>query len=295
MRRLLLAAGIATLLVVAPVARAEKVKIQAPDGTTLVAHWMPRPEGGVAPAVVALHGCGGLYDRTGIAFDPRYPEYAARFHAAGYHVLLPDSFGSRGSGSICAIPASQRTITVEMRRGDAIAAVEWLATNPQVDARGIVMLGWSHGASTLLSAINAARPAQARPLAAAIAFYPGCAGLRNGGLSGEPVRLEVPLLMLLGEKDDWTPPGPCLALADRVRAAQPHADLEVHLYSDSYHGFDSTQPVRFRPNIPNGASKQGVHQGGNPAARAAALVEIDTFLAARMAKSAAGPAPSAAR
>ncbi|MGB3429724.1 MAG: dienelactone hydrolase family protein [Burkholderiaceae bacterium] len=270
--------AVATLLALAmPAARAERIQLIAPDGIALKAYWMPLPEGGVGPAVVALHGCGGLFERTGTAFDPRYPDYVARLHRAGYHVLLPDSFGSRGKGSICADPNGKQGVTVETRRGDAIAAVNWLSKHPDVIPRRIVLLGWSNGATTALSALNGAGPSYARNVAAAIVFYPGCASLLK-----QPFRLHAPVLMLLGEKDDWTPPGRCTELADRVRKAQPDVDLDVHLYSDSHHGFDSTQPVRLRADIPNGINRNGVHSGGNPAARAAALAEIDAFLASRL-------------
>jgi dienelactone hydrolase len=264
------------LALAAPTASAERVRISSPDGTALVGHWMPRPGGAYGPAVVALHGCGGLFDRAGTTFDPRYLDYVARLHQAGFHVLLPDSFGSRGSGSICTVPNDKRSITVETRRGDALAAVDWLASRPEVDPRRIVMLGWSNGATTALSAMNAARPAHARNVAAAIVLYPGCSSFLKA-----PFRLERPTLMLLGEQDDWTPPEPCSRLADRARQAQPGLEIDVHLYSDSRHGFDSTQPVRFRPNVPNGVSREGVHSGGNPATRVAALREIEAFLAAR--------------
>jgi dienelactone hydrolase len=285
MRQRLLAAGIAAALAVAaPIARAERVTIPAPDGVALVGHWMPRPGGGIGPAVVALHGCGGLFDRTGAAFDQRYAGYAERLHQAGFHVLLPDSFGSRGSGPICTVPNGERRITVETRRGDALAAVDWLASRPEVDSRRIVMLGWSHGATTTLSAMNAARPSHARAIAAAVVFYPGCSALLK-----EPFELRAPMLMLLGEKDDWTPPQPCVRLVDRLRQAQPPAEVELHVYADSHHGFDSSRPVRFRANVPNGASREGVHSGGNPAAYAAALRELDAFLTAR-----AGAGPRAA-
>jgi len=275
-KRLLAVGFAATLALAAPIASAERVRISAPDGTALVGHWMPRPGGGHGPAVVALHGCSGLYDRTGAAFDARYPDYVARLHQAGFHVLLPDSLSSRGRGSICAVPYKERSITVETRRGDALAAIDWLVAHPDVDARRIVMLGWSHGATTTLSALNAARPAHARNIAAAVVFYPGCSTLLK-----ESFEMRVPTLMLLGENDDWTPPELCVRLAERIRQAQPGAEIDVHLYSDSHHGFDSTQPVRFRPNVPNGASREGVHSGGNPATRAAALSELDAFLAAR--------------
>lgn len=277
MKRLLPCAAAALLALTVPTARAERIQLIAPDGIALKAHWMPRPERGVGPAVVALHGCSGLFERTGIAFDPRYPDYVARLHRAGYHVLLPDSFGSRGKGSICAEPVGKRSITVETRRGDAVAAVEWLSKHPDVDARRIVMLGWSHGATTALSALNTAGPAYARNVAAAIVFYPGCSSFLK-----QPFRLHAPVLMLLGEKDDWTPPERCTELAERTRKAQPDVDLDVHLYSDSHHGFDGTQPVRFRTDVSSGANARGVHTGGNRAARAAALAAIDDFLTSRL-------------
>jgi hypothetical protein len=37
--------------------------------------------------------------------------------------------------------------------------------------------------------------------------------------------------------------------------------------------------VRLRTDVPNGAGGAGVHQGGNPQPRAAALLEVDQFLA----------------
>jgi dienelactone hydrolase len=79
-----------------------------------------------------------------------------------------------------------------------------------------------------------------------------------------------------------TPPARCTELADRTRKAQPDVDLDVHLYSDSHHGFDSTQPVRFRSDVSSGVSPKGVHSGGNRTARSAALAEIDAFLASRI-------------
>ena len=290
MKHLVPCAAAALLALTAPAAHAERIQLIAPDGIALKAYWMPRPDGGVGPAVVALHGCSGLFERTGTAFDPRYPDYVARLHRAGYHVLLPDSFGSRRKGSICAEPYGKRSVSVETRRGDAIVAVDWLSKHPEVDPRRIVLLGWSNGATTALSALNAAGPAYARNVAAAIVFYPGCSAFLK-----QSFRLQAPVLMLLGEKDDWTPPARCTEFADRLRAAQPELDLDVHLYSDSHHGFDSTQPVRFRPDIPTGVNRSGVHSGGNAAARAAALSEIDAFLGSRLRPAAHAASPANSR
>jgi len=256
-------------------AGAEPAVFYRDDGVRIDAHWFAAPgAAGPRPAIVALHGCGGLYKRDRKSFDARYPEYVQHLHKSGYHVLLPDSFGSRGSGPICSVRNSERTITVATRRGDVVAAVQWLASHKDVDATRIALLGWSHGAMTTLMAINAAREQFAPPIAGAVVFYPGCRALLN-----QPFKLEIPLLMLLGEKDDWTPPTRCARLAEQTRAAQPTADLTVKVYPDSHHGFDSVHPVRFRTDVPNGIDRAGVHAGGNPVARVQAQREMDQFLA----------------
>ena len=258
----------------AATASAERIVIERADDAPLAMHWLPAAGTNDArPAVVALHGCGGLYQRDGKTFERRYTEYTQRLHAAGYHVLLPDSFGSRGSGPICAIPNAQRNITAETRRADVIDAVRWLARREEVDGRRVVLLGWSHGAMTALSAVNAARP-DAVKVAGAIVFYPGCSALLEG-----PFRVEVPLLLLLGEKDDWTPPARCQQLVERARTAQPEADIATKTYADSFHGFDGMRPVRLRSDVPNGVDPGGAHAGGNPAARVQSQQDMDAFLA----------------
>lgn len=249
-----------------------RVPILAADGTTLDGWWFPAPGAdGPRPAVLMLHGCGGLYRRDGTSLDARYPDYLARLHARGLHVLATDSFGPRGRREICTQRDAERTIDVARRRDDAIAAVAWLAQQPPVDARRIVALGWSHGAMTVLSAIDASRPTRAQPLAGAIVFYPGCSAV-----DARRYAPAVPLLMQLGARDDWTPPQRCERLVEAVRARQPGADLALTVHPDSYHGFDSTGPVRVRSDVQGGT--RTVHAGGNPTARAAALAEMDRFL-----------------
>lgn len=286
LRRLLrtFTASLALLLALVPAARAaalpspDATRIDLPlaEGASITAHWYPRAGSGPQPAVVALHGCGGLWRNAksiGTAFDVRYPEYIGRLQDAGFHVLLPDSFSARGSGPICNQKNAERTVRVETRRADVRAAVQWLAARPEVDAQRIVVLGWSHGAMTALAAVNAARADAARPVAAAVVFYPGC-----GALLRQEFTLAQPLLMLLGAADDWTPPARCEQLVARTRAAQAAADITLRVFADAYHGFDGRGPLRFRADVPNGVDAAGVHVGGQPAARAAALDELDRFL-----------------
>lgn len=259
-----------------------------PSGLVLRAHWLPAEGTERRPAVLALHGCGGLYAKGGDLAE-RYRETIDRLHAAGYAVLLPDSFGSRGLREICQTRYRERSVDVAQRVSDARAALAWLAAQPQVDARRIGVLGWSNGATTALNLLEQRRvhPAAGEPpIAGAAVFYPGC-----GPLAKRQAVLEnAPLLMLLGALDDWTPAQPCADLA-RGLQARGGSDITVHVYEGSYHGFDGTAPVRLRADVPNGTSPQGVHQGGNPEARTRSLAALDAFWARVLAPRAAPGAP----
>ena len=248
---------------------AESILISTPTDFRLQAQWF-KSSNMRKPAIIALHGCSGLYRTDGKTLQNRYREYVERLNLAGYHVLLPDSFRSRASSSICSIKYSERDIDTEDRREDVLAALEWLRQQPEVDPERIALLGWSHGAMTVLSAINARRPFYTRGVAGAVVFYPGC----RESLQNE-ILVQTPLLMELAENDDWTTPGPCIELARRL--SQSGATVSLHVYANSYHGFDGSAPVRFRRDIPNGMFAQGTHVGGNPLAREQALAELDAF------------------
>lgn len=252
----------------------QRVELPLPSGGVLHAHWLAVPGPGQHPAVLALHGCGGLYAKGG-GLSERFREAAERLQAAGTAVLMPDSFGSRGLRQVCQTRYRERIVSVAQRAQDARAALVWLAAQPQVDVRRIGVLGWSNGATTALDLLEQRRahPAAGEPpIAGAALFYPGCGPLRER----QAVLESVPLLMQLGALDDWTPAQPCVDYAHQLQA-RAGSDVTVHVYEGSYHGFDGQAPVRLRTDVPNGSSAQGVHQGGNPEARTKSLAALDAF------------------
>jgi len=243
------------------------------------------PEGG-RPAVIAVHGCGGLFTRAGGRVGELTERHRARAEAmlaAGYFVLFPDSLGSRGLTEICTAKFGERGVTAAGRRGDALAALQWLAAQPGIARERIALLGWSHGGTTTLATINAndamVRAFREMPDAppffrAAVAFYPGC----SVAARDEGWRVASPVRILIGDADDWTPAAPCRALA--TRAGERGWPLETIVYPGVYHGFDApTGRVRLRTDVPNGvAPGKGVHVGPEPAARADANRRVDAFL-----------------
>ncbi len=267
--------------------RTERVSFPSLDGAgrapvVLTALWFPAAGvSGRAPAVVLLHGCGGLWDKRA-ALSQRYTSYAQRFNRLGLHVLVVDSLTPRYETELCTQRTGTRRVTQANRRLDALGALAYLAERPDVDPKRLGLVGWSNGGSTVLSATNLKHPdvAQAAARAAfAVAFYPGCeADLRRGY---EP---SGPLLLMVGGADDWTPPGPCRALARSVtrvaQAAGSASPVQFEAFPGAYHGFDGNGPVRLRTDVPNGVSPgAGVHVGGNAAARRASRERLQAFVA----------------
>lgn len=255
-------------------AQAADVTFPGADGGALRG-LLYRPAGpGPFPAVVALHGCGGLYDRDG-ALNARHADWAERLAAQGFLVLLPDSFGSRGLGPQCTT-SSRGVRPGRERTADAFAAKAYLLGRPDVRPRAVSLLGWSNGGSTVLhTAAAGARDAfGGAPFASAVAFYPGCrVPAERGWHDG------VPLLILVGEADDWTGAEACRGLADAARARGEPVSLTV--YPGAYHDFDHPSlPVRERRGLAYTVEGNGVaHVGTDPAARADALQRVPAFLA----------------
>ena len=257
----------------------ERVAFPSLDGAAnaplvLTALWFP-VGASPAPAVALFHGCGGAFDRRG-QLNRRMREYAALFNRAGYHVLIVDSLTPRYETELCTQRIGARRVTQSNRRLDALGAVAYLAERSDVDAKKIGLVGWSNGGSTVLATTNLRHrdvaTAQTQP-AFAVAFYPGCEADAKRGYEAE-----APLLMLVGQADDWTPPGPCRALAREASGPTP----EIEAYAGAYHGFDSDAPVRVRKDVPNGVNPgQGVHVGGNGEAWRASQARLLKFLAER--------------
>ena len=270
----------------------EAVRIESLDGTPLNA-WVLRPLEPETPrgAVVALHGCGGLYANVGSRkgrLSARHQMWAETLARAGFVAIFPDSLTTRGETELCTQRAQARKVTQRERRNDALGALRWAAAQPTGLAGRLALMGWSHGGSAVLSATDAAHadvaalPAAARPRLA-LAFYPGCAvALRTG------YRPAAPLVMLLGAADDWTAPGPCIELGQSVEA-------DVQVYEGAHHGFDApVGMVRHLPQVPNGVNPgKGVHAGPNPAARDAAHKHVLKVLDAAFAPASNGQAREA--
>jgi len=274
-------AGLFAFWMIQPAAAAD----QAPDRISIPADgknepatldaMLFKPQGqGPFPAVVAMHGCSGLWSsKKGAELSPRHADWGRRLAALGYVVIFPDSFGSRDLGPQCK-NGDREVEPYRERVEDANAARRYLQTLPYVKPAAIALLGWSNGGSTVLYTVRPKdRPEAGSPdFRAAVAFYPGCRAPAEKG----DWATRVPLLIVMGEADDWTPAAPCKALAD----ANPDS-VKLILYAGAYHDFDNeAQKLHELHGLAYTANGDGVaHAGLNPAARAAALKDVPDFLA----------------
>lgn len=233
---------------------------------------------GPHPAVVFLHGCGGLLTAGG-AIDAREGEWARRLTEAGYVVLMVDSYSARGVRNMCA-PDTYQAAVYHARPKDAYGALRYLQSQSFVRADSIGLIGWSMGGGTILLTIRD-RDSLGRPadlphgdFRAAVAFYPATCDARKlkSGWS-----TQVPLLVLVGDKDVWTPAAPCRALIDD--AGSRGSPVGIQVYPGAFHDFDwPNLATRARPEYRTSAGIVPV-VGMSPAARDDAFQRVPEFLA----------------
>lgn len=262
----------------------ERVTIPSPDGQTKLAATLMRnrTSGAPRPALVLLHGCTGLQEK-GRVF-PVYQSWAERLTGEGYVVLLVDSAASRGLGETCTESAG-RDLVLHDRPKDAYAALKFLQARDDVQPNRIGVVGWSQGGATILRAI--ASNGNARPetlehdFRAAVALYPGACSERlhtKPFVDAKPHSwtTKIPLLVLVGEADNWTPAKPCIAFIEDAKARG--ASVELKTYPGAYHVFDAPSlKLRELPHLrrPDGVVPSA---GTNPAALADARVRVPEFL-----------------
>lgn len=251
MRSLLLA-----LALIASEAAAENIAL----GPDRIPAQLLKPAGdGPFPAVVLMHDCSGLGPRS--SGTPRL--WTEKLVDWGYVVILPDSFSTRGwPNGICLDPSRRRVeVGPRKRAGDARAALAYLSTLSYVRKDRIGLMGGSHGGATTLATLST----PGSGFVGAVALYPRCATFSN-------LKPDVPLLILTGELDDWTPAKECTPLAG--------GNVTVKVYPGAHHSFDNPRPERFIPERvnPSAPGGRGATTGGNiEAATDAARLVKDFF------------------
>jgi len=236
-----------------------------PGAPLRVPGWELRPAGGGPfPAVVLLHGCHGVSAST--------RDWAGWFRERGYVALIVDSWAARRIGHGC--DADTPDLPSTERFDDTGGALRFLHAQPFVDRSRIGVIGWSNGGVFSIAAVNGPSLERARRrgvtlsppgFAAAIAIYPGgCYSLVNELVTR-------PLLVLMGDADDWTSPGPCVEMVANMR--RRGADATIVLYPGAVHYFDVVGQRRTYLSDVGNRNKPGECCGATVGFEAAAFVD----------------------
>ena len=186
---------------------------------------------GPAPAVVLLHSCDGNWERL----DERWGKRIASW---GFVTLTVDSFGPRGIKTNCGSAPDDLAL-------DAYRALDFLVREPFVDPARVAVLGFAQGGGLVLISVEHGAIEQTSPnkFHAAVAFYPPCRRFRGD--------MTVPMLILIGERDDWTEA--CRDMVDGrddwglSRQKGEGAPVRLVVYPDAYHAFDVPNPKTSTP------------------------------------------------
>jgi dienelactone hydrolase len=245
-----------------------------PSAPLAVAADAYRPAGpGPFPALVLLHGCEGMSENG--------RRWAQWLRGQGYFALVVDSWTPRGLKETCTFTVQEPPNTA--RLDDAFGALRYLQARGDIDPRRIGAIGWSNGGVFSIAVING--PSLERAKARGVAIpEPGYAvgiGVYPGGCDSLKGELVVrPLLVLIGDADDWTKAATCKEMVDAMRARG--ADASIELLPGAYHYFDfeglarTTLPDVGNDNKPNGCC--GATVAFDTAAYATARRRIAEFL-----------------
>ena len=220
--------------------------------------WIYKPSGnGPFPAVVLAHSCAGVTEHT--------HGWARKIAGWGYLVLEFDSFNPRGEQAVCTKPG---TITPNMRIADVAGGLDYLAVRPDVMRGRVGVIGHSHGGSVTLRSTQKQFDLASRGLRGGVAYYPGC----NPAFDRE---VALPLLILAGDKDDWTPADRC---RQTVAGAGRRELIEAVYYPNAYHSFDVLARDRIVPGGPGRMHHLAYDSAAAPDAEARTKAFFDKLL-----------------
>lgn len=196
---------------------------------------IPKPGTDKLPAVILVHGSGGI--------NAAHNRWADDLNSIGVAVFVLDSFAGRGIVNTINDQSQLDSLAMMI---DSYRALALLAKHPRIDAARIAVMGFSKGAvAAIYSSNERFRKAYAPgnlAFAAHIGLYTPCnVSYRDDDkVTGKPIRL------FHGIADDYVSIVPCRNYVERLKKSG--ADAALTEYPDAHHAYDAftlTQPLKF--------------------------------------------------
>jgi uncharacterized protein len=220
---------------------------------------------GRVPAVVLLHGSGGI--------DGRGAFHAAGLNEAGFATLEVYMFdgGAR--------PREGHAVTLS----HAYGALKFLVSHPAIDRKAIGVMGFSWGGNMALRMSSAkvhdafSTWLEGHQFSAHVSFYPVCWFHQGLVTATDPTVRSTyaaftgaPVWIAIGDKDDYGAPQDCPDFAASVTDAA-QGRLTVTVYPGATHGWD----------VPGGASRTVFDPSANRGKGAQVRMFADSRIASR--------------
>lgn len=196
---------------------------------------IPRPGSDRLPAVILVHGSGGV--------NASHERWAQELNSIGVATLILDTFSGRGIVSTVNDQSQLHSLAMMV---DAYRALGALASHARIDPDRIAVMGFSKGAVAAVYSSNERFRKVYAPgnlqFAAHIGPYTPC-NVRyksDERTTGKPIRL------FHGITDDWVAIEPCRAYVARLQSAGATATLTE--YPGAFHAYDAfmlKEPVKF--------------------------------------------------
>lgn len=227
--------------------------------------YLPDPMPESPPAVIMMHGCGGMWSNNTPANGAvrEIERWGRELAAQGYVALAVDSYSTRAPNGVsvtafqdqCSGTTYAGAVDPYTKRVDDIGAARaFLIDEYAIDSDGgLGLLGWSQGAQAVLIA-SAETPRDSNveysspsPYAAAVAYYPGCGTLLGYGMTISTNldgywRPAAPMRLHMGTSDSFH--GNCDRRADNA-INNYSADLTWVEFTGAKHNFDNTGSTAF--------------------------------------------------
>jgi dienelactone hydrolase len=189
---------------------------------------IPKPGTDKLPAVILIHGAGGI--------SAAHDRWMQEINSIGVAVFILDSFSGRGIINTVTDQSQLDTLAMVV---DAYRALGTLARHARIDPNRIAVMGFSKGAVAAVFSSNERFRISGRCMARQMSNSPRTSAFTRRAMwlyrdddkvTGKPIRL------FHGIADDWVPIEPCRAYVERLKKAK--ADVALAEYPGAYHAYD---------------------------------------------------------